>query len=140
METVDSDIDGGLATSLGVLKVDTDRGKSMYIGREHWHTVLSDISEVKNLFAEHRKELEESYEKALSTKSATGRETPTLATPASEVELRAEYPLPHRLSLDGVLSGILVGPQGRASEMACAEVLSGPTRSSGRAEVLGTAK
>src|SRR6266566_5634732 len=94
-ETVDSDIDGGLATSLGVLKVDTDRGKSMYIGQEHWHTVLSDISEVKNYFVVHRKELEKSFEKVLSTKSATARETPTFllgATPASEVELRAELP------------------------------------------------
>ncbi len=45
----DSDVDDGLATSLGVLKVDADRGKSMYIGQEHWHTILNDISEVKQL-------------------------------------------------------------------------------------------
>lgn len=91
----DSDIDDGLATSLGVLKVDTDRGKSMYIGQEHWHTILADISEVKNYFINHKKELEKTYEKVLLSKPATAREGPTFLTgaaPATDVELRAELP------------------------------------------------
>lgn len=91
----DSDIDGGLANSLGVLKVDTDRGKSMYIGQEHWHTILADISEVKNYFVNHKKDLERSYEKVLLSKPATAREGPTFlmgAQPATDVELRAELP------------------------------------------------
>ena len=91
----DSDVDDSLAKSIGVLKVDSDRGKSMYIGQEHWHLILSDIAEVKNYFTSHKKELETSYEQVRSSKPATAREGPTLllgATPASEVELRAELP------------------------------------------------
>ncbi|EFX05651.1 c6 zinc finger domain containing protein [Grosmannia clavigera kw1407] len=91
----DSDIDDGLATSLGVLKVDTDRGKSMYVGQEHWHTLLADITEVKNYFTMHKKELESSYEKVLESKPATSREAPTFlhgAPPTTEADLRAELP------------------------------------------------
>jgi hypothetical protein len=91
----DSDIDDGLATSLGVLKVDTDRGKSMYVGQEHWHAILSDIAEVKNYYAAHKKDLEKSYEKLMLSKPAMSREGPTFllgATPATDVELRAELP------------------------------------------------
>ncbi|KAF3768931.1 hypothetical protein M406DRAFT_250084 [Cryphonectria parasitica EP155] len=101
----DSDIDDGLANSLGVLKVDTDRGKSMYIGQEHWHTILADISEVKNYFISHKKELEKSYEKVLLSKPETARDGPTFlmgATAASDVELRAELPpKSHVLTLCG---------------------------------------
>ncbi|CAK7228783.1 hypothetical protein SBRCBS47491_007023 [Sporothrix bragantina] len=91
----ESDIDDGLATSLGVLKVDTDRGKSMYIGQEHWHTILSDIAEVKNYFVQHRRDLEKSYERVLQSKSATAREAPTFllgAEATTEGDLRAELP------------------------------------------------
>ncbi|KAH8676192.1 hypothetical protein BX600DRAFT_196735 [Xylariales sp. PMI_506] len=91
----DSDVDDGLATSLGVLKVDPDKGKSMYIGQEHWHTLLADISEVKNFYASHKKDLEKSYERVLSSKPATARESPIFllsSPPASETELRAELP------------------------------------------------
>jgi hypothetical protein len=91
----DSDVDDGLATSLGVLKVDVDAGKSMYIGQSHWHSVLADISEVKNYFISHKKELEKSYEKVMLSKPPTSREGPTFlfgVPPASEVELRAELP------------------------------------------------
>lgn len=91
----ESDIDDGLATSLGVLKVDADRGKSMYIGQGHWHTVLADIAEVKNYFALHKKDLEKSYEKVMLSKPPTACEGLTFlfeSTPATEVELRAELP------------------------------------------------
>lgn len=91
----DSDVDDHLAKSIGVLKVDADRGKSMYFGQEHWHLILADIAEVKNYFTSHKKELESSYEKVRSSKPATAREGPTLllgASPASEIELRDELP------------------------------------------------
>lgn len=94
-ENDDSDVDGGLATSLGVLKVDTDKGKSMYVGQEHWHTLLADISEVKSYFSSHKKEMENTYERVRAMKPMAAREGPTLllgAVPASEVELRAELP------------------------------------------------
>ena len=92
---VDSDIEDGLATSLGILKVDSDRGKSMYIGQQHWHTILADIAEVKNYYVAHKKDLERSYEKVRASKPQSAREGPTFllgATPATEVELRAELP------------------------------------------------
>lgn len=91
----DSDVEDSLVTSLGVLKVDTDKGKSMYFGQEHWHLILADIAEVKNYFTSHKKELETSYERVKSSKSVTAREGPTLllgAVPASELELRSELP------------------------------------------------
>lgn len=34
----------GVTNSLGHLKVDSDKGKSMYIGDSHWHSVLADVS------------------------------------------------------------------------------------------------
>ncbi|KAG4294790.1 hypothetical protein FPRO06_01375 [Fusarium proliferatum] len=94
-EEENSDEEEGLATSLGFLKVDTDKGKSLYVGQEHWHTLLADISEVKNYFTSHKKELETSYERVKSSKPMAAREGPTLllgALPASEIEIRAELP------------------------------------------------
>lgn len=94
-ENVDSDVEEGLASSLGVLKVDADHGKSMYIGQEHWHTLLTDIAEVKNYYASHKKDLEKSYEKIRASKPLSAREGPSFllgATPITEVELRAELP------------------------------------------------
>ncbi|KAI1386867.1 fungal-specific transcription factor domain-containing protein [Hypoxylon trugodes] len=91
----DSDVDDGLATSLGVLKVDADKGKSMYIGQEHWHVLLADIAEVKNFYTSHKKDLENSYQRVMSSKPATARDSPIFllsAPPATEVELRAELP------------------------------------------------
>ncbi|KAK0383321.1 hypothetical protein NLU13_9234 [Sarocladium strictum] len=94
-EDADSDVDQDLSKSLGVLKVDADKGKSMYFGQESWHTILADISEVKQYFNTHKKELESSYERVKLSKPITAREGPTLllgAVPASEIELRAELP------------------------------------------------
>lgn len=90
-----SDEEGDLAASLGVLKMDADKGKAMYIGQEHWHTLLADISEVKNYFVSHKKELETSYERVRSSKPEAVREGPTLllgAVPATEAELRNALP------------------------------------------------
>ncbi|KAH6610886.1 n-terminal binuclear zn cluster-containing [Trichoderma cornu-damae] len=91
----DSDVEEGLAASLGVLKVDHDQGKSLYVGQEHWHTILADITEVKNYFKFHKNELESSYERVKQSTPKAAREGPTLllgALPASEIELRAELP------------------------------------------------
>ncbi|KAL2154138.1 hypothetical protein VTH82DRAFT_2814 [Thermothelomyces myriococcoides] len=92
----ESDVDDGLAKSLGVLKmVDPARSKQVYLGEEHWHTILLDIAEVKNYFASHKKDLETSYERIKLAKPPTAKQPPTLlmgATPATEVELRAELP------------------------------------------------
>jgi len=68
-EGEDSEVDG-VTSSLGILKVDADKGKSLYFGDSHWHLVLADIAEVKNYFSNHKKELEKNYEKnqAVETK------------------------------------------------------------------------
>ncbi len=39
----ESDVEG-VTNSLGVLKVDADKGKSLYFGDSHWHMVLNDVS------------------------------------------------------------------------------------------------
>lgn len=91
----DSDVEDSLANSLGVLKVDADKGKSMYMGQEHWATLLADISEVKSFFTSHKKDLEKSYERVMSSKPATARDSPIFllsAPTATETELRAELP------------------------------------------------
>jgi hypothetical protein len=41
----ESDVDA-VANSFGVLKVDAETEKTMYIGDSHWHLVLSDVSPV----------------------------------------------------------------------------------------------
>jgi hypothetical protein len=91
----ESDIDDGLAKSLGVLKMDPVRSKHVYLGEEHWHTILSDIAEVKNYFASHKKDLETSYERIKSAKPEVSSQPPCIiagVAPATEVELRAELP------------------------------------------------
>ena len=55
-----------VAQSLGIMKVDNN--KSMYYGDAHWATILSDIAEVKNYFAEHKKQLEDQMEKVQKSK------------------------------------------------------------------------
>lgn len=39
----DSEVDG-VTNSLGILKVDPEKGKSLYFGDSHWHMVLADVS------------------------------------------------------------------------------------------------
>ncbi|TAQ85030.1 hypothetical protein B7494_g6642 [Chlorociboria aeruginascens] len=94
-EDEDSDV-GGVSNSLGHLKVDSDRGKAFYYGDSHWHTVLNDISEVKNYFSSHKNELETNYEKIKQSKPRSAIDGPAFLfnshTPASDVELRAEVP------------------------------------------------
>ncbi|CAI4216737.1 unnamed protein product [Parascedosporium putredinis] len=90
-----SDVDDGLASSLGVLKVDSEMGKSMYLGHEHWHSLLADIAEVKNYFVTHKKELEKSFKQVINSRPAHALEGPVLllgTLRAPEVELRAELP------------------------------------------------
>jgi hypothetical protein len=47
-EGEDSDVDG-VTSSLGILKVDADKGKSLYFGDSHWHLVLADVSVTVNI-------------------------------------------------------------------------------------------
>ncbi|KAL8698708.1 MAG: hypothetical protein Q9201_006425 [Fulgogasparrea decipioides] len=56
-----------VAQSLGVLKVFDN--KSLYFGEAHWAAILKDISEVKNFFAEHKKQLDEQAQRVQASKT-----------------------------------------------------------------------
>ena len=89
-------IDESLAASIGTLKVDPDMGKpNVYVGHEHWHTILSGIAEVKTYFNNHKCELENSYKRVKASKPASSLGGPTLllgAETADEEEIRASVP------------------------------------------------
>ncbi|KAF7914428.1 uncharacterized protein EAF01_000834 [Botrytis porri] len=90
----DSDVDG-VANSLGIMKVDVDKGKTTYLGDSHWHLVLKDIAEVKAYFNNHKKELENNYEKIKSQKPPASDGPAFLFgahTPATDEELRMAVP------------------------------------------------
>ena len=53
-EEEESDVEG-VTNSLGVLKVDADQGKSMYVGDSHWHLVLADVSNFSHLLVRHER-------------------------------------------------------------------------------------
>ncbi|KAM0231952.1 hypothetical protein ACHAPO_008251 [Fusarium lateritium] len=85
-----------LATSLGVLSIEPNNGNMVYIGREHWQTILTDILEVKSSSAKYEQELEASYEEIRSSKPLSATAGITLlqgtAPPATEFELQATLP------------------------------------------------
>lgn len=56
-----------VSQSLGMMKVDNN--KSLYYGEAHWATILSDIAEVKNYFAEHQKQFEDQLRKVQASKT-----------------------------------------------------------------------
>ena len=52
----DNEIDQ-VARSIGVMKVDNN--KAVFMSEAHWYSILAEISEVKNWFADHKKQYEE---------------------------------------------------------------------------------
>ncbi|CAL3966906.1 unnamed protein product [Diplocarpon coronariae] len=94
-EDNDSEVDG-VTNSFGMIKVDQDKGKLMYFGESHWNMVLRDITEVKNYFSSHKKEMETNCERIKNSKPSTARDGPAfLFSPhaeASDSDLRAELP------------------------------------------------
>ncbi|KAH8657045.1 fungal-specific transcription factor domain-containing protein [Tricladium varicosporioides] len=86
----------GVTNSLGHLKVDADKGKSLYFGDSHWHSVLADITEVKNYFISHKKELEKNYERIRQSKPNSAIDGPAFLFsshgPVTDVEIRGELP------------------------------------------------
>jgi len=59
----------GVTKSLGILRVDHERQKTFYVGEAHWVALIHEISEVKNHFANHKKEFEAQMEKIAQTKA-----------------------------------------------------------------------
>ncbi|KAG9230604.1 fungal-specific transcription factor domain-containing protein [Amylocarpus encephaloides] len=85
-----------VTNSFGHLKVDSDKGKSLYVGESHWHSVLADITEVKNYFISHKKELEKNYERIKQSKPSCAIDGPAFLFnahgPVTDGELRGEVP------------------------------------------------
>ncbi|PHH53238.1 Transcription factor yanR [Ceratocystis fimbriata CBS 114723] len=82
-------------SSPGLLKVDIRGGRSMYVGQQHWYTILSDISEIKAYCVAHKREFERGYAAVMASKPAFFRDGPLLlrgAAPAPPEELRSSLP------------------------------------------------
>ena len=135
-EDEDSDVDN-VANSLGVLKVDPDKGKSQYFGDSHWHLVLKDVSsalalklvlrsargavfvgylanvlqiaEVKNYFTVHKKELEKNYEKIKQAKPQTAIDGPAFLfnTSAPLSDEELRAALPPKAAVDKLVTRYL---------------------------------
>ncbi|KAF1992058.1 hypothetical protein K402DRAFT_78111 [Aulographum hederae CBS 113979] len=56
----DSEVDH-VTKSVGMMKVQND--KHMFISEAHWYSILSEITEVKNYFADHKKQFDDQYRK-----------------------------------------------------------------------------
>lgn len=90
MESGDGDGEGegesetdGITKNLGILKVDQERNKTVFIGEAHWAALLNEIGEVKNYFAAHKNEYEAQIEKIAQTrKNMPGGEDSGSAGPA----------------------------------------------------------
>ncbi|KAJ6015347.1 hypothetical protein N7540_009938 [Penicillium herquei] len=80
--------------SFGVMKVDNN--KSYYISPAHWASVLNDITEVRNFFSTHKKQLEEQVEKINASRPQTDVPGSTLLfgvmKPLSRAEILASLP------------------------------------------------
>ncbi|RMZ79425.1 hypothetical protein DV738_g3312, partial [Chaetothyriales sp. CBS 135597] len=88
-----------LTKSFGILKVDQEKGKTIYIGDAHWGALLQEIAEVKNYFFRHKQEYEAHAEKVAQTRRQVNEDVgagPGLlfgaTVPPSRAEILAEMP------------------------------------------------
>ncbi|RMZ83517.1 hypothetical protein DV737_g1626, partial [Chaetothyriales sp. CBS 132003] len=93
----------------GILKVDQEKQKTVYIGEAHWAALLNEIGEVKNYFNQHKKEYEAHLEKVAQTRRNVGSDVgagPALlfgaTVPPSRAEILAQIPSRY-------MSDILIG-------------------------------
>jgi hypothetical protein len=111
--------------SFGVMKVDAERQKTFYIGEAHWAALLSEIGEVKNYFAEHKREYEAQMEKVAKATNQTPANGPGPAllfgstTPPGRGEIMSQMPSRY-------LTDILVGRYFNTFDPAV-HILHGPT-------------
>jgi Fungal specific transcription factor domain len=126
-QNIDPDLDGSLmeeddedgladdsetdkvTKSFGVMKVDTEKQKTFYVGEAHWAALLNEISEVKNYFHLHKKELEAQMEKVAQTRKEAGQDIgagPALLFGATIPPSRAEIfsQIPSRYMCDILIS------------------------------------
>ncbi|KAI9714047.1 MAG: hypothetical protein M1820_000777 [Bogoriella megaspora] len=83
-----------VAKSMGIMKV--DNGKAIFVSDAHWYTILSDIAEVKNYFAEHQKQYQDQYSKVAARKAGEDRPGSALLLRSQKLEdpqeLRTAFP------------------------------------------------
>ncbi|KAI9722611.1 MAG: hypothetical protein M1812_001542 [Candelaria pacifica] len=93
-----------VAKSFGVMRVDNN--KSYYVGDAHWAAILSDISEVKNYFAEHTKQFEDQILKVKASKKNDELKGPSLMFGGSASLSHSELltSLPSRTVMDKIVS------------------------------------
>lgn len=99
----------GVTKSFGIMKVDTERQKTFYIGEAHWAALLNEIGEVKNYFNAHKQEYEAQMEKVEQARKSMGTDVgagPALlfgsSIPPSRPEILAQIPSRY-------MSDILIG-------------------------------
>ena len=54
--------------SFGIMKVDNESKKTVYLGAGHWAAVLQDIAEVRNFFQTHKNQFEEQMHRVAQTR------------------------------------------------------------------------
>ncbi|KAH7141665.1 hypothetical protein EDB81DRAFT_760523 [Dactylonectria macrodidyma] len=96
-DEVNGHFDGVFANSLGVLKIDLHKGKLSTLANSTGIPSCRKSQRPRaNYFSDHKKELQNSYEKIKMSKLASAREGVIFhlgsVPPATEVELRAELP------------------------------------------------
>ncbi|KAI9756147.1 MAG: hypothetical protein M4579_003960 [Chaenotheca gracillima] len=98
-----SEVDG-VTKSFGFMKVDAT--KTFYVSDGHWATILHDIAEVKNYFADHKQQYEDQEEKVNAFKDPTMYSGPGFLFGASDPPPRSEITssLPSRSSADKLVA------------------------------------
>jgi hypothetical protein len=103
-ETQGDDSDTEKVTkSFGVMKVDNENKKTVYIGEGHWAAVLNDIAEVRNYFNTHKAQFEEQMHRVAQTRKDLNNDSgPALLFGASKPPPRSEIlsQLPSRYLTD----------------------------------------
>lgn len=77
--------------SFGIMKVDSENKKTVYIGEGHWAAVLNDIAEVRNYFQTHKIQFEEQMHRVAQTRKDMNDDAgPALLFGASKPPPRSE--------------------------------------------------
>ncbi|KAF7508990.1 hypothetical protein GJ744_008546 [Endocarpon pusillum] len=75
----------------GVMKVDNENKKTVYIGEDHWAAILAGIAEVRHFFQTHKNQFEEQTQRVAQTRKDRNDDSgPALLFGASKPPPRAE--------------------------------------------------
>ena len=86
----DSDTEN-VTKSFGIMKVDNENKKTVYLGEGHWAAVLNDIAEVRNYFNTHKNQFEEQMRRVDQTRKDMNDDSgPALLFGASKPPPRSE--------------------------------------------------